>query len=160
MVIRFFLNGAVVNADVTPDEMLLALLREKMSMLSVRRGCENGECGACTVLLDDKPVNSCLIPAARVDGHRITTLEGLANDPFMLRLQEAFVRHGALQCGFCGSGMLISAFSLLRDDSIIPSQETVREGIAGNLCRCTGYVKIIEAILDVAVGLKKEAGNE
>lgn len=157
MKISFLLNGETVLTEASSDETLLSLLR-KGQTLSVRRGCENGECGTCTVLFNGKTVNACLLPAVRANGGQVTTLEGLSDDPTMRCLQEAFVRHGALQCGFCGSGMLLSAFSIVKSRPD-PSREEIREGIAGNLCRCSGYIKIEEAILDAAGRLRGEKRN-
>jgi len=122
---------------------------------SVKKGCEQGECGACTVLLDGLPMTSCLILAPQVDGRHVTTIEGLAENPLMKELRNAFMENGAVQCGFCTPGMLLSSYALLRDNPH-PSEEEVRAGIEGNICRCTGYVKIIEAILDAAERIAPE----
>lgn len=149
MMLRFKLNGEPIECEAEHNETLLDLLREKLGVKSVKKGCNVGECGACTVLLDGKPVNSCLVLAPQVEGRSVETLEGLRDNPTMKRLIEAFVEDGAIQCGFCTPGMLISAYALLNREAN-PSEEEVRRGIAGNLCRCTGYVNIVKAILDAA----------
>jgi carbon-monoxide dehydrogenase small subunit len=128
---------------------LLDMLRVELGVKSVKKGCEQGECGACTVLLDGSPVTSCLILAPQVEGRRVCTIEGLVDNPLLKELREAFMENGAVQCGFCTPGMLLSAYALLRDNRH-PSEEEVKTAIEGNICRCTGYVAIIEAILDAA----------
>lgn len=145
MLISFELNKKTVSVDVPDGMTLLDLLRDKLGVHSVKRGCENAECGACTVLVDDVAVNACIFLAARANGRRVTTLEGVGTMDNMHTIQKQFVQHGAVQCGFCGSGMILSALSLLKENPD-PSIEEIREGIAGNLCRCSGYVKIVEAI--------------
>lgn len=149
MFIEFNLNGQPVGVEVTDGLTLLDLLRDVLHITSVKRGCENAECGACTVLVDNLAVNACIYLAVRVDGKSVTTLEGVGTPEHMSTLQESFVRNGAVQCGFCGSGMILSAMSLLHQNPD-PSEEEIREGIAGNLCRCSGYVKIIKAISEAA----------
>ena len=149
MDIHFTLNGAPVEARIRSDTLLLDMLRDQFMLHSVRSGCENGECGACTVLIDNLAVNSCLYLAARVNGHNVTTLEGVSQNGKLTHVQQAFVDHGALQCGFCGSGMILSAMSLLSKNPQ-PSRQEVKEYLAGNLCRCSGYVKIENAVLDAA----------
>ncbi len=145
MLISFELNKKTVSVDVPDGMTLLDLLRDELGVHSVKRGCENAECGACTVLVDDVAVNACIFLAARANGRRVTTLEGVGTMDNMHTIQKQFVQHGAVQCGFCGSGMILSALSLLKENPD-PSIEEIREGIAGNLCRCSGYVKIVEAI--------------
>ncbi len=145
MLISFDLNKKTVSVDVPDGMTLLDLLRDELGVHSVKRGCENAECGACTVLVDDVAVNACIFLAARANGRRVTTLEGVGTMDNMHTIQKQFVQHGAVQCGFCGSGMILSALSLLKENPD-PSIEEIREGIAGNLCRCSGYVKIVEAI--------------
>jgi len=151
----FDLNGRSVAVEAKSTTTLLDLLRVQLGVTSVKKGCEQGECGACTVLLDGLPMTSCLILAPQVDGRHVTTLEGLAENPLMKELRNAFMENGAVQCGFCTPGMLLSSYALLRDNPH-PSEEEVRAGIEGNICRCTGYVKIIEAILDAAERIAPE----
>jgi len=133
----------------------LDLRRDEMNGKSVNTGCEQGESGACTLLINGAPMTSCLILAPQVEGRYVTTLEGLEKNPLMIDLREAFIENGAVQCGFCTPGMLISAYALLRD-SPHPSMEDVKRGIEGNICRCTGFTKIIEAILDAAERIAPE----
>ncbi|HIE06934.1 MAG TPA: (2Fe-2S)-binding protein [Desulfarculaceae bacterium] len=144
--ITFQLNGITREVLVNPNQTLLRMLREDMGLTGTKYGCGEGDCGACTILLDDEPVNSCLILAAQVDGHRITTIEGLADGDKLHPLQTSFIEHGAIQCGFCTPGMLLSAKALL-DEQPEPSELEIRTAISGNLCRCTGYQKIVKAIL-------------
>ena len=151
----FDLNGKSVAVEAKSTTTLLDLLRVELGVTSVKKGCEQGECGACTVLLDGLPVTSCLILAPQVDGRHVTTVEGLAENPLMKELRNAFMENGAVQCGYCTPGMLLSSYALLRDNPH-PSEEEVRAGIEGNICRCTGYVKIIEAILDAAERIAPE----
>lgn len=155
MNIRIELNGKKVDIDASPQTSLVDILRDHLNINSVKKGCESGECGACTVLLDGIPVTSCIILAPQAEGHRITTLEGLEHNPLMIDLREAFIENGAIQCGFCTPGMLISSYALLRDNPN-PTAEEVKIGIEGNICRCTGYTKIIEAILDAAERIAPE----
>lgn len=155
MNIRIELNGEKVDIDASPQTSLVDLLRDHLNINSVKKGCESGECGACTVLLDGIPVTSCIILAPQAEGHRVTTLEGLEHNPLMIDLREAFIENGAIQCGFCTPGMLISSYALLRDNPN-PTAEEVKIGIEGNICRCTGYTKIIEAILDAAERIAPE----
>ena len=145
MLTTFELNKKTVSVDVPDGMTLLDLLRDELGVHSVKRGCENAECGACTVLVDDVAVNACIFLAVRANGRRVTTLEGVGTMDNMHTIQKQFMQHGAVQCGFCGSGMILSALSLLKENPD-PSIEEIREGIAGNLCRCSGYVKIVEAI--------------
>ncbi len=155
MMVAFELNGKKVECETLLNRTLLDLLRVDLGVTSVKKGCEEGECGACTVLLDGLPVTSCLVLAAQVDGRSITTVDGLVDDPAMEALRKAFMEDGAIQCGFCTPGMLISAYSLLMENPK-PTEEEVKKAIEGNLCRCTGYVKIIEAILDAAERIAAE----
>lgn len=155
MKVAFQLNGRRVECEVRANQTLLDLLRVDLGLTSVKKGCAQGECGACTVILDDMPVNSCLLLAPQVEGMKVTTVEGLVDDPLMEALRRAFMEDGAIQCGFCTPGMLLSAYALLRENPK-PTQEEVKTAIDGNLCRCTGYVKIIEAILDAAGRIKVE----
>jgi aerobic-type carbon monoxide dehydrogenase small subunit (CoxS/CutS family) len=151
----FDLNGKSVTAETVSTMTLLDLLRVQLGVTSVKKGCEQGECGACTVLLDGLPVTSCLVLAPQVEGRHVTTVEGLAENPLMRGLRDAFMENGAVQCGYCTPGMLLSSYALLRDNPH-PSEEEVRIGIEGNICRCTGYVKIIESILDAAERITPE----
>jgi carbon-monoxide dehydrogenase small subunit len=138
-------NGAKERLDVSSNMTLLYMLREKLALTGTKNGCEAGECGACTVLLDGEPVNSCLVLAVEVDGHEVTTVEALARKGQLSPLQEAFVEHNAVQCGFCTPGMLIVAHALLKRNPH-PTEEEIKEALVGNLCRCTGYLRIISAV--------------
>jgi carbon-monoxide dehydrogenase small subunit len=124
---------------------LLQMLREKLALTGTKNGCEAGECGACTVLVDGEPANSCMMLAVEADGHEVLTVEGLSPEGRLSPLQEAFIQHNAIQCGFCTPGMLMSAHALLQR-SPHPAAQEIQEAIVGNLCRCTGYVRIIDAI--------------
>jgi carbon-monoxide dehydrogenase small subunit len=147
--VSFTLNGKPQELDVPPNMTLLHLLREEVGLTGTKRGCDVGECGACTVLLDGRAVNSCLVLAPQVAGREVVTVEGLAPLGTLGPLQEAFLDRGAVQCGFCTPGMLMSAKDLL-DHAAEPTENEIREAIAGNLCRCTGYQQIVEAIEDAA----------
>lgn len=146
--IKFKLNENIVEIEVEDYLTLLELLRDKLGIKSVKEGCGIGECGACTVLLDGKPIYSCLTLALKVDGRDVKTVEYLNKDGRLHPLQEAFIRSGAVQCGYCTPGMLLSAYALLESGKTI-DESTIKEAISGNLCRCTGYTQIIEAIKDV-----------
>jgi aerobic-type carbon monoxide dehydrogenase small subunit (CoxS/CutS family) len=146
MMLYFELNGIKIECEVKKTQILLDLLRVDLGVTSVKKGCENGECGACTVLLDGKPVTSCMILAPQVEGRKITTLDGLLHEPLMEKLRKAFLEDGAIQCGFCTPGMLISAYSFLKENPK-PTTDEVKKAIEGNICRCTGYVNIIKAII-------------
>ncbi len=141
------LNGEEVTVQVKPSAMLVEVLRDQLELTGTKVACGEGECGSCTVLLDGRPVNSCLVPALKAQGREVLTVEGLASPGELHPLQKAFVEHGAVQCGYCTPGMLMSAKALL-DQNPNPTEEEVRVAISGNLCRCTGYAKIVEAILD------------
>ena len=144
--IKFILNGEPIEVEIEPHLTLLQVLRDKLELIGTKEGCGMGECGACTVLLDGKTVNSCIFPALEVEGKKVTTIEGLTDAQGNLHpVQEAFIEQGAVQCGFCTPGMVLSAKALL-DENPKPSEEEIRHGIAGNLCRCTGYLQIIQAI--------------
>jgi carbon-monoxide dehydrogenase small subunit len=149
MKVEFTLNGKLLCLEVEPWRTLIQVLRQQLGLKGVKEGCGKGECGACTVILNGKAVLSCLIPIPRVQGCSITTIEGLETGEGLHPLQKAFIEHGAIQCGFCTPGMILSAKACL-DENPSPSREEIRETISGNLCRCTGYVKIIEAIQSVA----------
>ena len=155
MKLEFELNGEPIITESNPNITLLDLLRDKLNIKSVKKGCEQGECGVCTILVDGTLATSCLLLAPQVEGRHVTTLEGLEHNPLMIDLREAFVENGAVQCGFCTPGMLISAYALLRDKPN-PTEEGVKRGIEGNICRCTGYTKIIEAILDASERIASE----
>jgi len=153
--ITFQLNGEMVVCEAAQNRTLLDLLRVDLGLTSVKKGCEQGECGTCTVLLDGMPVNSCLVLAPQVEGSRVTTVEGIEDDTAMVALRRAFMEDGAIQCGFCTPGMLISAYALLLENQH-PTEDEAKTAIEGNLCRCTGYVNIIEAILDAAERIRNE----
>jgi aerobic carbon-monoxide dehydrogenase small subunit len=139
------INRRRYSLDIRPHQTLLDLLREELGLTGTKRGCEVGECGACTVLMNGKAVNACLVLAPQIDGQEIQTVEGLAEDATLHPLQESFLDHDAVHCGFCTPGMLMSAKALLTENQS-PSEEEIRLAISGNLCRCTGYVQIVEAI--------------
>ena len=143
------LNGRSESVEVEPREMLIDVLRERLRLKGTKRSCDVQVCGACTVLVDGMPVSSCTTLFADVEGRQVTTIEGLAEGTRLDPVQRAFIAHGALQCGFCTPGMILAVKSLLAVEPK-PSEATVRHYLRGNLCRCTGYVKIIEAILDLA----------
>lgn len=138
-------NGKMVTVEVEPSDLLVDVLRENLGLTGTKAGCRAGECGACSVILNGKVVTSCLIPALKAEGGKITTIEGLEKDGELHPLQKAFVEMGAIQCGFCTPGMLLSAKNLL-DQNPHPTLEEVKTAISGVLCRCTGYQKIIHAI--------------
>ena len=147
--ITFTINDELVSLAVEPHWTLLRVIRDELRLTGTKEGCGEGDCGTCTVLVDGKAVNSCLILAVDADGKAITTIEGLAQGGELHPLQKAFIEKGAVQCGFCTPGMILSAKALL-DGNPHPSEEEIRSAISGNLCRCTGYVKVIEAIRSVA----------
>jgi len=145
--VRFTLNGRTVSLDVVGTRRLLDVLREDLGATGTKEGCGEGECGACSVLIDGEVVDSCLVAAGQVEGRDVVTVEGLASqDGKVSRLQQAFIEHGAAQCGICTPGMLLAAHVLLEQSRRLTADD-VREGLAGNLCRCTGYTKIIDAVL-------------
>ena len=147
--INLKVNGESREVVIEPKATLLQVLREDLGLTGTKQGCEAGDCGACTVLIDGKPTLSCLTLAIEVQGKEILTIEGLAQDGQLHPLQQAFIDYFAVQCGFCTPGMILSAKALL-DRNPHPTVEEVREAISGNLCRCTGYVKIVEAIMAAA----------
>jgi carbon-monoxide dehydrogenase small subunit len=145
--IRFTVNDREVESSAPPMSRLLDVLREDLRLTGAKEGCGEGECGACTVLVDGAPVVSCLVPVIQVDGARVVTVEGLACDGRLHPVQDAFLRCGAAQCGICTPGFLVTAAALL-DEHPHPTREQAREALAGNLCRCTGYQKIIDAVTE------------
>lgn len=146
MKVTFTVNGEErIADDVWPGESLLYVLRERLGLPGAKNACEQGECGSCTVYLDEVPVCACLVAAGQVEGRSVVTVEGLADGETLHRVQEAFVAAGAVQCGFCTPGLVVAAHDLLARDPD-PSDADIREALAGNLCRCTGYQKIIEAV--------------
>jgi carbon-monoxide dehydrogenase small subunit len=140
--VRLTVNGRSVQVDAAPDETLLTLLREDLGLTGTKDGCGEGECGACTVLLDGEAVNACLVLAAQVDGHEVLTIEGLAAGGELHPIQRAFIEAGAVQCGFCTPGAIMSAVALLARYPD-PDEREIRQALSGNLCRCTGYAKMV-----------------
>jgi len=151
-------NNEMVSLEVQPHWTLLRVIRDELRLTGTKEGCGQGECGTCTVLVDGKAVNACLLLAVDADGKAVTTIEGLADGEKLHPLQAAFVEKGAVQCGFCTPGMILSAKALL-DRNPTPSEEEIRFEIAGNLCRCTGYAKIVEAVQTVAAN-KNNGGRD
>lgn len=149
MTISFCLNGKQVAVDAPPGERLLDLLRGRLSLIGTKEGCGEGECGACTVLVDGNPRLSCLTAAIQVEGKEVVTIEGLAAGGKLHPLQEAFIATSGVQCGFCTPGLLMVAYALLQENPH-PTADEVREYVAGNLCRCTGYEQVVEAVLRAA----------
>jgi aerobic-type carbon monoxide dehydrogenase small subunit (CoxS/CutS family) len=164
MTVHTTVNGRACAVEIDPRLTLLDLLRDTLGLTGTKRGCEVGECGACTVLLDGVAVNACLVPAPQVEGRQVTTVEGLAPGDGLTPggalspLQEAFLDHEAVHCGFCTPGMLMSARDLL-DHHAAPSERDIREAISGNLCRCSGYVQIVAAIADAAEREARAGGD-
>ncbi len=142
-------NGRLVTVEIGADELLVDVLRDRLGLTGTKIGCSEGECGACTVIMDGDAVLSCLLPGLRAQGRSITTIEGLSDGVTLHPLQQAFVDHGAVQCGYCTPGFILSAKALL-DANPHPSREQIKQALAGNLCRCTGYIKILEAVEAVA----------
>jgi carbon-monoxide dehydrogenase small subunit len=147
--VTLIVNGQTRRASVPPETTLLALLRDYFGLTGAKVGCDVGDCGTCTVIVDDRPVNACLMLAGQADGRRVLTIEGVAVNGKLHPLQKAFEDSGALQCGFCGPGMILSAKALL-DKNPEPSRQEIRDALAGNLCRCTGYTKLVDAVSDAA----------
>lgn len=145
VLLRMKVNGKPVEVAVDPTWTLLRVLREELRLTGTKKGCEQGDCGACTVILDGDAVNACLVLALQARGKEIETIEGLGTAADLHPLQQSFVKHGAVQCGFCTPGMLMSAVALLRKHPH-PSENQIRAGLSGNLCRCTGYKKIVKAV--------------
>ena len=149
--LAFVVNGESVRLEVAPQATLLQVLREDLELTGTKYGCGEGECGACSVLLDGKIVNSCLVLALECEGAEVLTIEGLGANGQLHPIQQAFVDHGAIQCGFCTPGMIMATHALLQANPT-PTEAEVRRGLEGNLCRCTGYRKIIDAVLSLAPG--------
>lgn len=147
--IALTVNGSVEQVDVASNLTLLQMLREKLALTGTKNGCMAGECGACTVLLNGEPVNSCMVLAVECDGAQIITVEGLAQDEALDPIQETLIEYGGVQCGFCTPGMLISARALLNRNPD-PTEDQIREALVGNLCRCTGYTRIVNAVREAA----------
>ena len=151
--ISFMLNGETVEIHVEPTELLVDVLRNKLQLTGTKIGCKAGDCGACTVIMNGKAVNSCLVPVGKVQGASIVTIEGVAGKDGLHPLQQAFIDHGAIQCGLCTPGMIMAAKALL-DEKCSPSKDEIREAMSGNICRCTGYVKIETAVEEAAKQLR------
>ena len=156
--LKMILNGQEVSVEVEPGDLLADVLRDKLGLIGTKISCGEGECGACTVLVDGRAVDSCLYPALKVQGREVITIEGLGQDKRLDPIQQAFVDKTAPQCGYCIPGMVISAKALL-DENPHPTRKEIEEGISGNLCRCTGYYQIIEAIELAAERLAEEGGT-
>ena len=152
--IKFLLNGQSHELQVKPWRTLLEMIREDLKLTGTKEGCGHGECGSCTVIMGGKTVNSCIVPAAEADGQEIVTIEGLSHGDSLNPIQEAFIEHAGMQCGFCTPGMIISAKVLL-DRTPDPNEAAIRDALAGNFCRCTGYTKIIESISAAAKALQR-----
>ena len=151
VLLQMKVNGKPVEVPVDPTWTLLRVLREELRLTGTKKGCEQGDCGACTVIMDGDAVNACLVLALQARGREIETIEGIGTAADLHPLQESFVKHGAIQCGFCTPGMLMSAVALFRKHPH-PTEAQIREGLSGNLCRCTGYKKIVKAIQIVSEG--------
>lgn len=149
MRLELWVNGSAVVSDVKPQELLLDFLRDRLGLTGAKRSCDVQACGVCTVLVDGRPVSSCCFLAADAAGRKVLTIEGLAERPEFERLESAFTHHAALQCGFCTPGMLLTVAALLETGELT-SVEEIKRGLAGNLCRCTGYRGILEAVCDLA----------
>jgi len=157
-IIQLTVNGEEYEVVAAPNQTLLEVLRDELYLTGTKEGCGEGACGTCTVLLDGKPVRSCLTLAVEVQGREVTTIEGLAPMGELHPVQKAFVEYGAIQCGFCSPGMILTTKALL-DENPSPTEQEARQAISGNVCRCTGYAKIVEAMLKAA-GMVQGGGHE
>lgn len=153
--VRFNVNGNDYNVEVRDNETLIETLRERLNLVGTKEGCGKGECGACTVLLNGKAVASCLVLTAQVQGSTVITIEGLGTVDNPSVIQKSFIEQGAVQCGFCTPGMVVSSHALLKENPD-PSKEEIKEALSGNLCRCTGYSKIVSAVEDASKKIKEE----
>ena len=153
--IQFSLNGKSITREVPSHRLLLDLLRDEIGLTGTKEGCGTGDCGACTVMMNGKPVNSCLVLSGELDGVDVTTIEGLKIGPELHSIQKAFIQDGGAQCGYCTPGMLMMSKALL-DENPDPSEEDIRFALSGNLCRCTGYAKIIQAVQDAATMMRSK----
>ena len=145
----FILNGEACHTEIPEDATLLKVLRDILHLTGTKEGCGEGDCGACTVLVDGRSVNSCLLPAVQAEGCQVMTIEGVEANPELARIQKAFVDYGAVQCGFCSPGMIMSTVALLQKNPK-PTEEEIRRGLSGNICRCTGYQAMVDAIQSLA----------
>ena len=145
----FILNGEACHTEIPEDATLLKVLRDILHLTGTKEGCGEGDCGACTVLVDGRSVNSCLFPAVQAEGCQVMTIEGVEAHPELARIQKAFVEYGAVQCGFCSPGMIMSTVALLQKNPK-PTEEEIRRGLSGNICRCTGYQAMVDAIQSLA----------
>lgn len=155
--VKILINGKKTILEVPSHRLLLDLLRDEIGLTGTKEGCGTGDCGACTVFLNGKPVNSCLILSGEIDGAELVTIEGLKVGPELHPVQRAFIEDGGVQCGYCTSGMLMMVKSLL-DENLNPTEEEIRFALSGNLCRCTGYAKIVQAVQDAAKELRGKQG--
>ncbi len=158
LLLKFTLNGEPVELHVSPSDTLLDVLRDRLHLTGTKKGCGKGECGACTVIMDGKAVNSCIVPAMKATGKNVETIEGIGSEDNLHPLQKTFMDLGAVQCGFCTPGMIMSSKALL-DRVTNPTRSEIKEAIAGNICRCTGYVKIEEAVQAAAEMIKNRSNK-